>query len=376
MIKYDIILFGATGFTGKLIAKYIAENGANENIKWAIAGRDEKKLKELQGTLHGTSPDILIADLNSYNSIQNMATSCKILMNTVGPFNWYGHEIVKACVENQTNYLDITGEPLFVNNIYETYHHKAIENKCAIVNCCGFDSIPADFATWLTVKKMNPTEPKLVKTFVRTNASFSGGTLTTAINALYEQSKGNKSGSKYTRHPLAPKHRLKIHFDEEIKQWAIPMPVVDPHIVKRTASIMAESYGPFTYGQYFVRSSFFKVLQTIVPIAIAALLVRFKWFRMKMYNRYHSGTGPSTDKRASSKFEVISIGISKNEKVTTIFGGGDPGYNETAKMFSEAAFTLLDNIKTNINVVGVLTPVQAFGMQLVHRLRNKGINIE
>jgi short subunit dehydrogenase-like uncharacterized protein len=373
---YDIVLFGATGFTGKLIAKYLAENGSQENIHWAIAGRDFEKLQTLQSNLVGLKPEIVVADVKNYESLSIMANSTHVLMNTVGPFNWYGYDVVKACVENHTHYLDITGEPLFVNKIYDLYKDKAQENQCTIVNCCGFDSIPAEFATWMTVRKMNANDPKTVQTFIRTNASFSGGTLTTAINALYEQSKGNTSGSRYKKHPNAPKHALKLHFSKLINGWAIPMPVVDPHIVKRSAATLSDDYGPFAYGQYFVRSSFWKVLGTIFPIGMAALLVRFEWFRKRMYKKYHSGSGPTEEKRNSSKFEVKAIGISQNEKVETVFSGGDPGYNETAKMFSEAAFCIVEKSRNHQMEYGVLTPVQAFGLPLVERLRNKGIRIE
>ncbi len=374
MKKYDLVLFGATGFTGKLIAQYLSAN-APENLRWAVAGRNVEKLQEVVGLCKASLPAVVVADLKDQKSLDQMASDTTLLMNTVGPFNWYGYDVVKACVAHHTHYLDITGEPLFVNNIFDQYHDLALEKECTIVNCCGFDSIPAEFATWLTVQKMNPDEPKVVKTFIRTNATFSGGTLTTAINALHEQSQGNTSGSRYKKHPNAPKLKLKLHFANEIGAWAIPMPVVDPHIVKRTAANLVEQYGPFAYGQYFVRSSFWKVVQTIFPIAIAALLVRFEWFRNWMFQKYHSGTGPSQTKRDQSKFEVISIGTSKSQVVKTYFSGGDPGYTETSKMFSEAAFCILEKVKQNSLQYGVLTPVEAFGMPLVEKLKEKGIHI-
>ena len=375
MKKYDLVLFGATGFTGKLIAQYLSAN-APKDLRWAIAGRTMVKLQEVAALCTLSIPAIVLADIKDQQSLDQMAADTTLLMNTVGPFNWYGYDVVKACVAQHTHYLDITGEPLFVNIIFDKYHDLALKNECTIVNCCGFDSIPADFATWLTVQKMNPEEAKIVKTFIRTNASFSGGTLTTAINALHELSQGNTSGSRYKKHPNAPKHKLKLHFAKEIGAWAIPMPVVDPHIVKRSAANLVDQYGPFAYGQYFVRSSFWKVMQTIAPIAVAAFLVRFKWFRIWIFKKYHSGTGPSAEKRNQSKFEVISVGTSKTEVVKTYFSGGDPGYNETSKMFSEAAFCILDQVKQNSLQYGVLTPVEGFGMPLMSRLKKKGIHIE
>lgn len=373
--QYDIILFGATGFTGALVAKYIVEHADLENISWAIAGRDEQKLIEVQSGLV-TKPDIVIADVKDDNSLNVMASMCKILMNTVGPFNWYGKNVVKACIDHHTHYLDITGEPSFVADVYNSYFQEAANQKSCIVNCCGFDSIPADFAAWLTAKKLPKEEPKLLKGYIRTNATFSGGTLTTAIQALHMEVEKTSIKTKIKRHNDAPKIPLKIHYNKEIKGWGIPMPVVDPHIVKRSAHRMPDDYGvAVTYGQFFVRSSLGKVVKTVLPIVSAMFLVRFKSFRKKMFDKFKPGTGPSEARRAESKFEVICIGKSTTSEAKTIFSGGDPGYNETAKMFAQSAFTILDKMKSQTLKFGVLTPVEALGMTLVTRLKREGIHI-
>jgi short subunit dehydrogenase-like uncharacterized protein len=374
--QYDIILFGATGFTGALVAKYLGEHAKQENISWAIAGRDTQKLNEIRDGLV-TRPDVVIADVKDVNSLNTMASMCKVLMNTVGPFNWYGKNVVKACIDHQTHYLDITGEPSFVADVYNSYFQEAEKQKSCIVNCCGFDSIPADFAAWLTAKKLPKDEPKSLKGYIRTNATFSGGTLTTAIQALHMEVEKTSIKTKIKRHKDAPKIPLKIHYNKEIKGWGIPMPVVDPHIVKRSAHRLSDDYGvAVSYGQFFLRSSFGKVVKTVLPIVSAMFLVRFKSFRQKMFDKFKPGTGPSEARRAESKFEVICIGKSSTAEAMTIFSGGDPGYNETAKMFSQSAFTLLDLMKSKNIKYGVLTPVEAFGMDLVERLRKEGIRID
>ncbi|MBK9255634.1 MAG: saccharopine dehydrogenase NADP-binding domain-containing protein [Saprospiraceae bacterium] len=375
--KYDITLFGATGFTGQIISKYLAEKSSSENIIWAIAGRNEAKLIEVQKSLHGVIPDIVIADVKDKISLSEMCRQSRVLMNAVGPFNWYGLSVVESCIQHNCHYLDITGEPTFVHDCFVKYHQKAEENNITVVNCCGFDSIPADFATWVTVQKLPVDQPKSVRCFVRTNATFSGGTLTTAINALYQQSKGRKASLKYKKNPLAPVLKRNIHFNPDINGWAIPMPVVDPHIVKRSAFRMPEIYGEaFSYGQFFVRSSFGKVVKTIFPIVIAGLMVRFKFFRDWLYRKFKPGTGPSETRRNISKFEVICIGELGNLKVKTVFSGGDPGYDETAKMFSQSAFCILNKQKENSLKFGVLTPVEALNQELIHRLKKEGIVID
>lgn len=375
--SFDIILFGATGFTGQLVAKYLSEHAGKENIKWAIAGRDQEKLLKVLESLQGNRPEVITADIQDDLSLREMAAQTAVLMNAVGPFNWYGRNVVKACIETQTHYLDITGEPSFIADIYNNYFQIAEENQSCIVNCCGFDSIPADYAAWLTAKKLPKDEPKALKGYIRTNASFSGGTLTTAIEALHMEVQKKSIKTKLKRHHDAPRIPLKIHYSNEIKGWAIPMPVVDPHIVKRSAFRMPEEYGEaVSYAQFFVRSSFGKVVKTVLPIASAMFLVRFKMFRERLFKKFKPGTGPSESKRERSKFEAVCYGKSTSAEAFTKISGGDPGYNETAKMFSQAAFTLLDKIKNHTVKYGVLTPVEAFGMELVHRLRREGITIE
>lgn len=374
--KYDLILFGASGFTGQLIAQYLAKKQDTENFLWAIAGRDRSKLERICTELV-SQPEIIVADVNNVDSIKSMTAQTKLLMNAVGPFNRYGIQVIKACLDTQTHYLDITGEPSFIAEVYLEYDKIALEKEVSIVNCCGFDSIPADFATYLTVQKMPVQEPKLLTGFVRTNATFSGGTLTTAIEALYRESQKKSVKVRLKKHPSAPKTKLNIHKNKRLNAWAIPMPVVDPHIVKRSAFRLPEIYGEaFSYGQYFLRNSFVKVLKTVLPIVLASILVRFTYFRNRMFQKFRSGTGPDQKRRAKSKFEFICFGQSHSANVKTIFAGGDPGYDETAKMFSESAFTLLDHIRSNTLKFGVLTPVEGLGMPLIDRLKKQGLHIE
>lgn len=212
--KYDIVLFGATGFTGLLIAQYIDSKAKTENIKWAIAGRDTDKLKNIQASLLHSQPDIITADIKNSTSIDNMTSKTKILMNAVGPFNLYGREVVKSCINKGTHYLDITGEPSFVADLYNNYFQSAVKNKTCVINCCGFDSIPADFAAWFTAKKLPKNEPKALKGYIRTNATFSGGTLTTAIQALYMEVQKASIKTKIRKHPDAPKIALRLHYSK------------------------------------------------------------------------------------------------------------------------------------------------------------------
>lgn len=376
---YDIVLFGATGFTGQLIAKYIDQYSPHEKIRWAIAGRNRQKLEKLQNQLQGLiMPDIVIADIEEEESLDKMTSAASILMNAAGPFEWYGRKVVSACIKNKCNYLDITGEPEFITDIAEYYHNAAVNERLTIVNCCGFDSVPADLATWIAVKNLPQGKPIAARVFIRTNARFSGGTLITAVNAIHRKLTGKRRPRKLKpKHPDAPAININIHKEKELKAWAIPMPVADIHIVKRSAFLMPEDYGyAFSYAQFFLKSSFYKMLRLIIPILTGMTMLRFKWFRNYLFKRFRPGKGPTDMQRAKAKFEVLCIARSSDKEVRVVISGGDPGYDETAKMFSESAFTLLGKIRTKSQNFGVLTPVVALGEDLVHRLKNKGINID
>lgn len=372
--KYDIVLLGATGFTGKLIAAYLAEHASEESYTWAIAGRNESRLSELRNSFAEIKPDIIVADVKNPASVSEMCRQARVLMNAAGPFNLYGRIVVDACIAYGAHYVDITGEPSFVAEIYNDYHAKAEASGVCVVNCCGFDSIPADYGVFLTAQKLPVSVPKIIKGYMRTNATFSGGTLTTAVHALYLESLGKSVKTNIPKSKGALKSKKQIHYNPDIKGWGIPMPVVDPHIVKRSAFRLSDVYGPTTYLQYFVRSSFGKVLSTVAPIVFAMLMIRFSFFRNWLFSKFPSGSGPDEKTRSSSRFEVIFFGEAGKQRAKTVISGGDPGYTETAKMFSQCAFVMLSKSRKNTITPGVLTPVEAFGMPLVDRLTREGIS--
>ena len=375
--KYDIVLLGATGFTGKLIAEYLVKSRKNENFSLALAGRNKEALASLVSSLHDKDITIEICDITSETSLDELTSKSKIVMNAAGPFTYWGKNVVDSCIQNKAHYLDITGEPSFVSDVYLTYHEKAVEAGVCIINCCGFDSIPADLTSWFTAKSLPHDQPMILDGFVRTNAQFSGGTLNTAIEMLYREAKKSSVKLKIRKHPDTPRPKVRLHFNKDIHAWALPMPVVDPHIVKRSIYKMPREFGYATaYRQFFVRSSFWKLLKTIFPVLFALFLARFAWFRKYMKKKFPPGTGPSESRRKASKFEFTCIGKSGGKKVSTVMSGGDPGYTETSKMFSEACFTLLHKIRTEKHKSGVCTPAEALGQEIIDRLIKQGIKIE
>lgn len=171
---YDVCVYGATGFTGKIVAKYLSQK---KDIKWAIAGRSAEKLaaiKEEIGSPAGM--DVVIADSSKYETLVSMAEKSKVIASTVGPFMKYGEPLVRACVEAKTGYVDITGEFPFIREMIDKYHDKAEEKKVKIVTCCGYDCIPVDMGTFMVTEELSEVET-VRSLCTKCNGGASGGTL-------------------------------------------------------------------------------------------------------------------------------------------------------------------------------------------------------
>ncbi|MEU6315121.1 saccharopine dehydrogenase NADP-binding domain-containing protein, partial [Streptomyces sp. NPDC047014] len=185
---YDVVLFGATGFVGALTAEYLAAH-APAGCRWALAGRDLAKLERLRERLAAADPacaglPLLRADAQDAAAVAELAASTRVLATTVGPYIWYGAELVAACAEAGTDYVDLTGEPEFVDRMYVAHDARARETGARIVHACGFDSIPADLGAYFTVRQLPEGVPLRVDGFLRSSALFSGGTLASALTAL------------------------------------------------------------------------------------------------------------------------------------------------------------------------------------------------
>lgn len=178
---YDIVLFGATGFVGALTAEYLAAH-APEGLRWAIAGRDELKLKRLRERLpRGTAVGVLRADVSDPSSLRELAEHARVVATTVGPYVTYGEDLVAACADTGTDYLDLSGEPEFVDLTYVRHDARARETGARLVHCAGFDSIPHDLGAYFTVQQLPEGVPLTVDGFVTADAMFSGGTFASAL---------------------------------------------------------------------------------------------------------------------------------------------------------------------------------------------------
>jgi short subunit dehydrogenase-like uncharacterized protein len=358
--KYDIVVFGATGFTGGLTAEYLAKH-APASLRWALAGRNLDKLKTVRARIGDVNPawqeiDLLSADIGDADSIRQVAEATKVVITTVGPYIRYGEPLVAACAAAGTDYVDLTGEPEFVDAMWLRYHDIAKANGARIVNCCGFDSIPHDLGAFFTVKHLPEDVPLKVEGFVRAGGTFSGGTLHSAVTAfsrIGEYSQVRRQRRQREDYPLERKigsTRQTIRFVKEFGAWAVPMPTIDPQIVRRTA-VANDRYGPnFRYGHYVLVKKLSRVAMLLGGVSALFAGAQLKITRDRILKLKDQGG---------------------NKRVVTEVSGGDPGYGETSKMLAESALCLaFDRLPRK---GGVITPGQAMGDALIERLQAAGM---
>ncbi|MER5915060.1 saccharopine dehydrogenase NADP-binding domain-containing protein [Streptomyces sp. NPDC001982] len=374
---YDIVLFGATGFVGTLTAQYLAAH-APEDLRWAIAGRDEGRLEALRERLPGGAGiGVLRADVAEPATLRALAEHARVVASTVGPYIRYGEELVAACADTGADYLDLTGEPEFVDLMYVRHEARARETGARLLHACGFDSVPHDLGAYFTVQQLPEGVPLTVDGYVSVDATFSGGTLASALNqfararqmAAAARDRGRHEPRLVTRRASAPTGAPR--FAKEVGAWALPLPTIDPQIVRRSAKAL-ERYGPdFRYRHYAAVRRLPVALGGIAAVGAIAAAAQLPPARSWLSDRLKPGDGPSEQKRAKSWFSVRFVGEGGGRRVFTEVSGGDPGYDETAKMFAEAALSLaFDDLPPT---AGQVTTAVAMGDALTERLRRAGI---
>jgi saccharopine dehydrogenase (NAD+, L-glutamate forming) len=374
--SYDLVLFGATGFTGGLTAEYLARN-APDTLRWALAGRNTKKLEAVRERLGTPDLALLTADVTDPDALRGVAEATKVLITTVGPYALHGEPLVAACAAAGTDYLDLTGEPQFVDRMWLKYHEQAMQTGARLVHCCGFDSIPHDLGAYFTVKQLPEGVPLKVEGYVRAGGRPSGGTYHSAVNGFASAREVLAAASDRKKREPRPAGRKvhgagnRIRRDSALGGWIVPMPTVDPQIVLRSARAL-ERYGPdFTYGHYAVVKSTVTLAAAGGGLAGLFALSQLPPTRKLLLKAIPQGDGPSPEMRAKSWFNVRFVGEGGGQHVTTEVSGGDPGYDETAKMLAEAGLCLaLDELP---QTAGQVTTAQAMGDALLERLQRAGI---
>ena len=381
---HDVVVFGATGFTGELTAAYLAEH-APAGLRWALAGRNQAKLEAVRSRLARIDPSLsdlplLHADTTDDASLKEVAASTRVVITTVGPYLLYGAPLVAACAEAGTDYVDLTGEPEFVDQMYLEHHETAVASGARIVHACGFDSIPHDLGAWFTVQELGSSEPITLRGVVRSNATFSGGTFHSAITAMSRARQMRDAMVARRRKEPRPQGRTsravsgKPHRDPDLGYWLLPLPTIDPFVVARSGAALA-SYGPdFRYSHYAGLKTLRYTAGAVVAVSTLAVSAQIPPVRNFLKSRIKQGEGPSEERREKAWFTVDFVGESAGMTVHTRVSGGDPGYTDTAKMLAESALCLAldDNPQTS----GQVTTAYAMAENLLARLQSAGLRFE
>jgi short subunit dehydrogenase-like uncharacterized protein len=384
--QYDLALFGATGFTGGLTARYLAANGP-EGLRWALVGRNRGKLEGVRSSLEPLlgpgvpAPELVVADAADAVALKGVAEAAKVVVTTVGPYALYGEPLVAACAAAGTDYVDLTGEPEFVDRMWLGYHERARQSGARLVHCCGFDSIPHDLGAYFTVKQLPEGVPLVLNGYVRSDAQYSGGTFASAINGFgrarqtigvarqRRQAEQRPAGRRI--HSATPRP----HRDPDLGGWVVPLPTIDGPIVRRSAAAL-ERYGPdFSYGHNAVAKHLSSVALTAGGVGAALVLAQLPPTRKLLLKASRSpGEGPSEEVRAKSWFKVTFVGEGDGKRVVTEVSGGDPGYGETSKMLAESGLCLaFDELPES---AGQVTTAVAMGEALQSRLQAAGIGFQ
>ena len=394
--EYDIIVWGATGFTGRLVVDYMTEQHANSNLKWAVGGRNSQKLQQM---LAGRDVAMVTADSGDDASIEALARKTRVVLTTVGPYARYGSSLVAACAKHGTDYCDLTGEVYWMREMITAYQEEARATGARVVHTCGFDSIPSDLGVYFLQKHMLATHgvpARQIKYRPRAfSGGFSGGTIDSMI-AMMEKAREDKSIRTKLADPyvlndaqrgLDGPDRLSAYYDEDFDSWVGPfvMGSVNTRVVRRSAELLNGMYGrDFQYNEGVLSGKgaggFLAATGTGVGtgVFVGAASVSFTRGLMQKFLP-KPGEGPSDDAINNGYYDIELFGkhptdSNKNVRVR-VKGDKDPGYGSTSKMIAESALALAqDDLPVS---GGFWTPASAMGDQLLARLpQNAGVTFE
>lgn len=376
--EFDVVVFGATGFTGRLVAEYLASEYGGEGVRWAMAGRSREKLAAVRDEI-GAPADtpLLTADSSDPASLKSLAGKTAAIITTVGPYQLYGEPLVAACVEAGTDYVDLCGEPAWMYDIVRSYDAPARSSGARIVLSCGFDSIPFDLGVYfLQQNAIAGTGAPLsrVKGRVRKmKGTFSGGTAASFAETMARAAKEPEVIDRL-RNPFSlvpdfegPRQPSgnKVIFEEDLDTWSAPfiMASINTKNVHRSNALLGHRYGQdFVYDEMFSTGPGEKGEQFAQMIANDKSMAE---------NPPKPGEGPSKEERESGYYDAMFTGLAADGRRLTagVSGDKDPGYGSTSKMIAEAALCLVKDVDRETTPGGVYTPAPAMGDALIARLQ-------
>ena len=374
--KYDFVIYGATGFTGKLVVEYAINQYANNNeISWAIAGRNNEKLEHVQEKYNLPSNiGKIVVDSNDQNSIDEMVSQTKCVLTTVGPYQLYGEKIIKTCISTGTDYVDLCGEPGFMHKIISECSVEAKETGARIVFSCGFDSIPFDlgvlFVQEEVMAKLNKYASSVRGRVRAMNGEFSGGTAA-SMKATMAALQSNPELINILVNPHALCDGMqgvqqdddsKPIYDEELDTWVAPffMAPINTKNIHRSNKLMNHIYGEnFKYNEMWIQGpgeegkAAAEFISTMNPLGDAP----------------KPGDGPSRESRENGNYDVLFCADVDGETIkASVSGDMDPGYGSTSKMITESAVCLVKDCENLAG--GIYTPAASMGKKLIKRLES------
>ena len=394
--EFDVILWGATGFTGQRVATKLAARSGD--ARWAIAGRNERKLREIAASFE-PRPQIVVADSFDRASLEAMARRTRAIATTVGPYAQYGTPLVEACIANGTHCCDLTGEPHWIRTLVDEHHDAARQAGVRIVNCCGFDSIPSDLGAFLVQEHAlegygEPCDE--VRAVVwKMVGGMSGGTVASATGiaqAARDPQVREILGAPYSLNPPGQRRGADdgrrvsraIYYDD-LETWTAPffMATVNAKIVRRSNALLGMRFGDYRYDERIRAGSGItgrlkaEAITAAVGTAPAALGIDPLRRLLEKTVLPSPGEGPSEEQLARGMFEFRIVGAwdGRSERITArVAANSDPGYGATATMLAESALCLaLDDLPDN---AGIMTPASAMGDALLARLRAAQMQFE
>ena len=373
--EFDVVIFGATGFTGQLVAEYFQQAYAdNPDVRFALAGRNKQKLEDVSKQL-GTSVPLLVADGEDSDALNQMVAKTSVVITTVGPYQLYGEKLLAACVDNGTGYVDLCGEPAWMHKMIEKYEEKAKASGAAIVFSCGFDSVPFDLGVFAlqqhAVEETGAMLPYIKGRVRQMKGRFSGGTAA-SMKATMDAAKQDESIMKILGNPFSladsehahPQPEAdKPYYDEELGSWVAPfiMATINTKNIHRSNYLMHYRYGEtFEYDEMMMTGPGDKGEATAKRVAEDKSL--------SGDDAPKPGEGPSREERENGMYDVLFTGKTENGKALalSVKGDKDPGYGSTCKMLSECALCLSQDVSIG---GGFYTPAAAFGEALIKRLK-------
>jgi short subunit dehydrogenase-like uncharacterized protein len=394
MNHYDLILWGATGYTGRLVAEYLARH-VPSGLRWAIGGRDRGKLDELRARL-GSGIDVVTGDGLDAESMGAIARQARVVASTAGPYDRYGTPLVEACVKHGVDYCDITAEVQWIRGNIDRLHGRATETGARIVHCCGFDSVPSDLGVWMLhdhLRRKHGGRLASAKLYVmKIRGRISGGTAASLLDLLELAARGTEVrrmlADPYSLNPEGERSgpdrsdRRGAYRDETLDRWTAPfvMAGINTRVVRRSNALLGYPYGrDFRYAESVACRSWLQarsIALGFTAMILGGLFAPGRWLMRRILPA--PGQGPTEQQRESGCFEIQLLGRSDDEPARRVRGKvrgeRDPGYAETAKMLAESALCLaLDDLAER---GGILTPASCMGEQLIGRLRAAGIAFE